>query len=159
MSFPKPAVFGNYTLENFADIVLPEELPWGPIQPGWWVLLATVIMLLGWYAYRRYRHWKRNAYRREAFSKLGSMTDLRQLNGIAKQAAISAYPNDAIHLLWGKNWTDYLNSKTSKPCFADGDDRLFDDLLTRPESSWPEEISSLKEHVYRWLKQHKEERV
>lgn len=158
MSFPKPEVFGNFTLEDFADITMPQELEWGAIQPGWWVLLGVLATLAGIFLYRRYRHWKRNAYRRKALNNLDSLSSLRDLNSIIKRAAIDAYPNDEVSLLWGKSWTDYLNSKTAKPIFIAGDDQLFDDLLTRPERNWPDNIGQLKDHVRSWLKQHTEDK-
>ena len=62
MNFPRPEVFGNYMLKDFGDIVLPADLAWWPIQPGWWVLLAALLLAASIYSYRRYRHWQRNAY-------------------------------------------------------------------------------------------------
>jgi len=157
MDFPRPEVFGNYMLKNFGDIVMPEDLPWWPIQPGWWVLLAVIVTLISTYAYRRYRHWQRNAYRRRALTELAAMATLRDMNSIVKRATESAFPSDSTETLWGGAWIDYLNHKTDTPCFINGDDKLFNCLLTQPQGNWPEGIEALRGRVRAWLELHREE--
>ncbi|MEZ5571845.1 MAG: DUF4381 domain-containing protein [Halioglobus sp.] len=157
MDFPRPDVFGNYMLKDFGDIVMPADLTWWPIRPGWWVLLAVLVIAFSLYAYRRYRRWRRNAYRRAALAQLSAMTSLRDLNRIVKQAAVAAFPSDSTAMLWGNSWVEYLNHKTEKPCFVDGDEALFLCLLTKPETSWPGDIQYLRDRVRAWLQQHREE--
>jgi hypothetical protein len=156
MAFPLPEIWGNNMLQSFGDIVLPDDVAWWPIQPGWWVLLGIMVLLLGAYLYRRYRHWKRNAYRRLALKQLSSMTSLREMNVIMKHAVGAAFPAESSAELWGSNWINYLNSKTSKACFVEGDDTRYSSLLTQPESNWPADIETLKARTQAWLEQHKE---
>jgi hypothetical protein len=59
-------------------------------------------------------------------------------------------------MLWGEEWVGFLNSKTSTPCFSDGDSSLFSSLLTQPEQQWPKNIESLRDLVQHWLLQHQE---
>lgn len=157
MDFPRPDIFGNYLLKDFGDIVLPADLPWWPIQPGWWGLLALLVMLCCFYGWRRYRHWRRNAYRREAVAALSAMTTLRDMNRIIKRATVAAYPSDATAQMWGAVWIEYLNRKTATACFIDGDDALFNCLLTQPEPNWPPGIEQLRDRVCAWLLTHREE--
>jgi hypothetical protein len=157
MNFPRPDIFGNYMLKNFGDIVMPENLPWWPIQPGWWVVLSLLLLTASIFGFRRYRHWRRNAYRRQALSELSNMASPRQMTAIVKRAATAAFPSDAVTELWGRDWVGYLNSKTETPCFCSGDELLFNVSLCGPEGSWPDNINTLREHVLLWLQQHKEE--
>jgi len=159
MSFPLPEVWGNYMLKDFGEIVMPEDIAWWPIQPGWWVLLSIILITLGWYLYRRYRHWKRNAYRRLALKQLSTMTSLRDMNGILKHAAVAAFPAEPIADLWGSEWIEYLNTKTRVPCFAGGDGDRYQLLLTQPQDNWPDDISQLQGRTKAWLEQHQEAKL
>ena len=156
MDFPRPEVFGNYMLKDFGDIVLPADLVWWPIQPGWWVLLALILLACSIYAYRRYRHWRRNAYRREALADLSATDNLRDMNAIIKRAVVAAFPTDSPAMLWGDEWVSFLNSKTSTPCFSGNDAALFSSLLTEPQKNWPQDTESLRDRVQHWLQQHQE---
>jgi hypothetical protein len=155
VNFPRPDVFGNYMLKDFGDIVLPADLPWWPLQPGWWVLLALLVTVIAIFSWRRYQRWRRNAYRRYAIAALSSLHDLRDLNGILKRAAVQAYPTDDSQTLWGKQWIDYLNQKTARPCFTEDDVALFNNLLIAPVVSWPQEVKGLRDRVLVWLEQHR----
>ena len=156
MDFPRPEVFGNYILKDFGDIVMPADLDWWPIQPGWWVLLAMILLASAVYGYRRYRHWQRNAYRRQALADLSAMDNLRDMNVIIKRAVVAAFPADSPAMLWGDEWVNFLNSKTSTPCFSNKDAALFSSLLTQPQQQWPKNIESLRDRVQHWLLQHQE---
>lgn len=49
----------NPTLEQLRDIHLPEAVHWWPPAPGWWIVTTLVLALLIWlgrYLQRRYRH-------------------------------------------------------------------------------------------------------
>jgi len=159
MDFPKPDVFGNYMLKNFGDIVLPEAVPWWPLPPGWWVLLGLTLLLLSLYSYRRYRHWRRNAYRRRALQALHSIDNPRQLNGILKRAVQGAFPCDEVAPMWGAEWVAYLNSKTATPCFKKTDGEVFSDLLNSPESHWKPGTTDIQGRAQNWLRQHQEEKL
>ncbi|WP_315982906.1 DUF4381 domain-containing protein [Aliamphritea spongicola] len=56
-------------LAELRDIHLPEAVGYWPVAPGWWLLLASVLVLAGLIVWtvRRYRH---NAYRRAAAKEL-----------------------------------------------------------------------------------------
>jgi hypothetical protein len=156
MDFPKPEVFGNYMLKDFGDIILPKSLSWWPIQPGWWVVITLILLFLFIYGYRRYRHWQRNAYRRDALGRMDALSNLTEMNNIIKKAAEKAFPSEKISYLWGQQWVDFLNSKTKNPCFSDDDGTLFVSLLTAPKNKWPANIDTLRDRVYLWLVQHQE---
>ena len=158
MDFPRPDGFGNYLLKDFGDIVLPAAVPWWPLGPGWWVLLAVTVLALTLFAYFRYRHWRRNAYRRRALRSLAQMDNLRQVTGILKTAVYGAFPSDCVAPLWGADWVAYLNSKTAFPCFEPSDSECFNALLSCPERHWPADIQSIQDRVRCWLQQHQEEK-
>jgi hypothetical protein len=113
----------------------PELIGWWPLAPGWWVLIALVILAacaLGFFIYRRYRA---NAYRRQALLQLQALhkqweTDadvsgyLGALNALLKSVALRAFPGRNVASLSGQPWVDFL-SETLPPkssCQAFDDD-------------------------------------
>ena len=61
------------SLENLHDLVMPVPVPWWPPAPGWVIVSAALIMVLGWWLIHAIRHWRSNSYRREALVLLGKI--------------------------------------------------------------------------------------
>ncbi len=156
MDFPRPDMFGNYLLEDFGDIALPEDIAWWPLQPGWWLLIGLTLLAVIYFSWRRYRHWRRNAYRRDALNALSQSTSPAQLPGILRAAAAGAFPAERSAHLWGSEWLDYLNSKTRQPCFQAEDAELLNIVLSQRQSQWPPTTAALNARVQDWLLQHQE---
>ncbi len=129
------------------DIHLPDAISWWPPAPGWWMLLATLIMLgfLGWFLLRRY---KRGALRREALAQLqrieaGFRADgdhvalARELSALLRRIAISTKKRDTVAGLTGDAWLRFLDEfngdadKRSVAPFQQGAGRI---LVTAPYS-------------------------
>jgi hypothetical protein len=159
VNFPRPEVFGNYMLKDFGDIVLPADLSWWPLQPGWWIVLALLLVVIVIFSWRRYQRWRRDAYRRAAIAALSSLDDLRDMNAILKRAAARAYPVEQTQTLWGEQWIDYLNRKMERPCFSGDDVARFNSLLVAPEANWPQDLDGLRDRVLVWLQHHQRERA
>jgi hypothetical protein len=101
---------------------LREPLPigWWPPAPGWWLLaglVLTALLLLAWYALRRYRA---NAYRRRALSRLAELAAeyqqradpqrfLADTNALLKSTALVAYPRREVAPSSGPEWLAFLN--------------------------------------------------
>ena len=111
------------------DIHLPAPVGWWPPAPGWWLLLAGVLMLaaLGALALRRYRRRQlhRDAlaeYRRLADAPLTPAQRLRELSVLLRRAAISFYPQADIAGLTGLDWLRFLDATLpadKRPAFID----------------------------------------
>ena len=102
---------------------LREPLPigWWPPAPGWWLLAGLVLaalLVLGWYALRRYRA---NAYRRRALARLTELAAgaqqqadpqllLADINALLKSIALVAYPRREVAASSGPEWLAFLNS-------------------------------------------------
>lgn len=102
---------------------LREPLPigWWPPAPGWWLLAGLAIaalLLLAWYALRRYRA---SAYRRRALARLAELAaeyrqqaDAQRLladtNALLKSTALVAYPRREVAASSGPEWLAFLNS-------------------------------------------------
>lgn len=125
MKNPDPA-----SLQNLNDIVMPANVGWWPLAAGWYVLSAIMLVLLAWYGFRSLRSWIDNRYRRAALRELQALAEdihsgqnpdssLRQLPGLLKRTALSAYPRKKVASLSGADWQRFLNSTLPAPAFSD----------------------------------------
>lgn len=107
-------------LDQLADIHLPDGVSWWPLAPGWWILLALlVIAAIGAYLWRR--RTAQNAYRIVAQHQLaGIYADYQQTQNAAaylqalslllRRTALTAYPNSFNASIKGNEWLAWLDS-------------------------------------------------
>lgn len=119
---PLPDIFGNYVLgDDFHEVVSPDTVNWWPQTPGWYVVGAIFLILLGRYSWRRIRYWYRNRYRKEARLQLQSLPQAgngaRVINQVLKRAALAAFSRTDVASLSGREWTNFLNSRCDEPVF------------------------------------------
>ena len=130
MKSPNPA-----SLQNLNDIVLPATVGWWPLAPGWYILLALLLIAFAWFGYRSLYRWMNDRYRRAALRELQLLADrmhatkerhaeerdakLRQIPILLKRTALSAYPRSQVASLSGKDWFHFLNSTVKFPSFTE----------------------------------------
>jgi hypothetical protein len=107
-------------LDQLADIHLPDGVSWWPLAPGWWILLALlVIAAIGVYLWRR--RITQNAYRIVAQHQLaGIYADYQQTQNAAaylqalslllRRTALTAYPHNFNASIKGNEWLAWLDS-------------------------------------------------
>lgn len=111
-------------MENLNPIFTPDTVPYWPLGPAWYVLAAVIVLVLLWIAYRLYRRWQRNAYRRVALAQLKVLSGelqkletrrkaLQDLAALLKRVALSRFPREEVASLSGEAWLAFL-SKTSR---------------------------------------------
>ena len=115
-------------LEQLRDIHIPQSLPWWPLAPGVYLLLALGIMglLIGIFLYvtRRARR-----LRKQALSELNRLKHEHLVHqqvsitaaGISvllKQVALVVYPRSEVAALQGEAWLEFLNTSGKKLPFA-----------------------------------------
>jgi uncharacterized membrane protein len=80
------------SLDNLREIILPPPVPWWPPAPGWWLLFAAIALTALAFAFRLFRRWRVNAYRRAALRELAVAGDVSAIAEILKRTALVAYP-------------------------------------------------------------------
>lgn len=103
------------SLENLRDIAVPPPVPWWPPAPGWWVAIAILTGALVALAYRGWRSWQANAYRRAALGELQSATTVSQIAEILKRTALVAFPRIDTAALSGAAWCEWLGQTGAAP--------------------------------------------
>lgn len=118
-------------LAELKDIHLPPPVDQLALAPGWWILLALGLMLLGWLIWLAHLHWKKNRYRRLGASELKAClaafqehknpeTFLMEYNRILKRVALSAFPRSQVASLTGEAWVNFLDSRVKEKWGSQG---------------------------------------
>lgn len=157
---PDPA-----SLENLRGIALPAPVPWWPPAPGWWILAAGLLAAGGLAAWRQWRHYRANAYRREARRQLDAigrrveagMSDgaAAELAAVLKRAALAAYPRAQVASLTGAAWLAFLDRTGRTTAFSSGPGRWLGQwaYAGRPPHP-PSSLKAALEVARRWVAHH-----
>lgn len=145
------------SLDNLYDIIEPVSVSlWWPLAPGWWLLLAVALLLIGLITWRLAVVWKKNEYRRLALKEIESIPDPRTLPVVLKRVALAAYPRETVAGLAGKRWISFLNHEVHG-CFDDEAGRLMLALDYGKEESQPlkeEEYKAVIDSIRTWIQKH-----
>lgn len=104
---------------------MPGEVGWWPPAPGWWILAALLLVVLGWALWRlmQQRHQQKRC--RSALDELDQLllrlearTDAHDMaqrliyandvNGLLRRVALLHFDHDQVAGLSGSAWTDFL---------------------------------------------------
>lgn len=111
---------GQSPLDQLADIHLPGSISWWPLAPGWWVLIALLVIALLAFWFWRYRA-KQNRYRKTAQQELDNIYSNYQTNQNAsaflhetsvllRRTALTAYPKNFNASIKGDAWLEWLDN-------------------------------------------------
>ena len=110
----------NPKLSNLEPILMPEPVPFEPVTIGWYIVFGMVIVLLLVTAYRLFKKYQQNAYRRRSVKKLLDLKSeinkahpsqlTETISTILKTTALKSYPRQKVAKLSGKDWQNFLIS-------------------------------------------------
>lgn len=108
---------------NLRDIHLPEPISWWPLAPGWWILLATIILVIAAIIISRKVYLGKQLKRdikaelnsiKQQFQQSQNKSQLaRSLSILLRRASISYYPKADIAGLTGDSWLAYLDDSNA----------------------------------------------
>lgn len=147
------------------DIHLPDPIGWWPPAPGWWLLLATLILLpllitlfIKW---RRHQHAQGQVKRQVEVELIRIRHDYQQhqdslqltqaLSALLRRAALSRYPRTDVAGLSGEAWLAFLDHQLNGDDFRQGAGRLLGDTPYRNTAPSHAEAESLLALSQRWL--------
>jgi hypothetical protein len=125
---------------------LPEVVGWWPLAPGWWVVIAAVVVLLGWLLRTWLRHRAHAAARRKALRQLeesraafayhGNPVVLgAEVSELLRRTMLAYAPRADVAGLTGDAWLAWLDRDLDEPRFREGPGRKLLDLPYRnPET-------------------------
>ena len=102
----------------------PELISWWPFAPGWWLLLALILVAVAVVTYIYYRRYKASFYRRLAAQKLQALHNtwlnnndsiffITETNALLKSVALRAFPHKDVAGKNGNDWVEFLNQAAS----------------------------------------------
>lgn len=100
------------SLDNLQDIITPEPIGLFPLAEGWYILFFILLAALFYFFMIWYSQYKRDLYRREALKELSRSSSTMELLTLAKRVAISAYGRDAVAMLNGDVWWDFMQNNS-----------------------------------------------
>lgn len=109
------------------DIHAPPVPELWPPAPGWWVLVAVVLVALGFALWRLYRRFGAVRRRRRILGELQNLkgrskgADLvAEVSALLKRVALARYPRTDVASLTGQGWLDFLDRSGGAGRFAEG---------------------------------------
>lgn len=149
------------------DIHLPEPVSVWPPAPGWWFLVAVlVVAVISLWLVQRYKKKSRLSVLKMARNELKRISAeyalnknpvglLREISALLRRICISLFPREDVASLTGDAWLGFLNKHSGSGLFANGAGHLLTEapyrrevdadqveLLLRYCEDWIEEISS-----------------
>lgn len=153
----------NEDIKDLGPVLEPEEIQFSFDSPGWYftgflILLILIISFMRWF-----KHFRKNAYRRAALIEIdklsisGSEEELSQnfstLLAILKLVALKAYGRETVASLYGKNWLEFLESKSKDTEF-----RKFASLISKTtyqnEAPDLEQFKEFRQLSKKWIYAH-----
>lgn len=110
------------------DLHLPEAVGWWPLAPGWWFLIAILLGVALWQAWRYVQRWRFEASRRYAlreFTRYESeylkshdpVTLGKNLSNLLRRAMLAYAPRAEVAGLTGEAWLRWLDRDLPVPYF------------------------------------------
>lgn len=113
------------------DIHAPPTPGLWPPAPGWWVLFALGLVLLGLLAWRLLRRYRLLRRRRKILDELAALEgrgvgpDLAaEVSALLKRVALARFPRAQVASLTGLSWLEFLDFNGGRGRFADGPGRV-----------------------------------
>lgn len=150
------------------DLYLPDAISWWPLAPGWWILLALVVIAIFVVIYAARKYWINNKTKRQtrellhaAFKQWQSDQNddlyFQQINTVLKRYCRHEFPH-AVSLS-GQHWIDFLNdtskgNRSDQKIFHGQAAQAIGEYIYRPATNdFRCDQQALLDSCIQWLKQ------
>lgn len=152
-SKPATPADGAADLANLHDIVMPEPASWWPLAPGWLLVLACLLLGLLYFAWRSWKTWQANAYRREALRQAAEATSLGEIAAVLRRCALVLASREEVAALRGEAWPSWLQQRA--PEWQPGElTRALASSLYAPNPTTTE-LEVLRSRAVDWISTHR----
>ncbi len=141
------------SLERLHDLVPPPGISWWPLAPGWYFVAVCILFFIGVTAFRGWKRWKANAYRRAALRELESASDITAVAEILRRTALMTAPRASIAGKSGNAWVDWLASVIPDPMPDEVRHQLTCGIYDRSEG----DLMLVSQYADRWIRNHQSE--
>jgi hypothetical protein len=131
---------------------LPEAVGWWPLAPGWWLLMAVVVVTLGWLLRAWLRRHAQAAARRKALRQLEESRSAYAYHGnpvtlgaevseLLRRTMLAYAPRAEVAGLTGDAWLAWLDRDLDEPRFREGAGRILLELPYRNPQAVTEDVN------------------
>lgn len=154
-------------MNEFGSIIEPPTVPFRFGAPGWYVLAALILLLLGSATILSVKYYQRNSYRRQALRWLqaretallpnGAIAQLvYEINMVLKGIAMRRYGRRQVAALGGRQWITMLNKTMKRPLFDDRDEILLTQRIYQsPAGIPPDDAADFAIKSKTWIQRHR----
>jgi len=140
-------------IDQLAPPVEPTAVSMAPQTVGWAVLAVVLVVGLFIVAWRKIKHYRANAYRREALVQLAKADDdPAVVAAILRRTALAAYPREQVASLSGPAWLAFLDGAIGGSDFRSGAGRIVADAPYLEDRQTAGDLTALAE---RWIRRHR----
>ena len=143
------------SLDRLHDLVLPPAVPWWPPAPGWYVVLALLILISVLTLIRLASRYRANAYRREAARELASLESSAAIAELLRRTALAIAPRSVIAEKTGTAWLDWLAAQFPEPMPETVRAQLTTGVYDRSAAS--RDLRALRDYATGWIMGHRRE--
>lgn len=141
------------SLDRLHDIVEPSAVPWWPPAPGWYWVIAFAVVAIMAFAFRCWKRWQGNAYRREALRVLRSAETAEEIAELLRRTSLAIAPRATVASLTGEAWPKWLAALQSQP-MPPSVERLLAGTLYEPPMQ-DAELTTLRTYAQTWIERHR----
>jgi len=110
------------------DLHLPDPVSWWPLAPGWWLVIAVLLLGIGWLIWRVWRQWRFNAPRRYALQAVTAIEKdylvhrdpvrlSKELSQLLRRGMLAYASRTEVAGLTGEAWLRWLDEDLPVPYF------------------------------------------
>jgi len=137
------------SLDRLHDLALPPQVSWWPPAPGWYVVIALALAAAAWLAFRAWKHWRSNAYRRAALKELKSLDTPAAIAELLRRTALAVSPRSSVAEKSGSAWLDWLAAQLHEPMPESVRVQLTTGVYARPCTT--PDLTHLRAYATRWI--------
>ena len=101
-------------LDGLHDVIVPSQVSWWPLAPIWWVIIAILLLAIGYLSYTLYQAYQFKKAKRHAILLSNQYEDdAQQLHILIKRLVLHYYAQSAASQ-GTKQWCNTLNKLTGQ---------------------------------------------
>ena len=137
------------SLDRLHDLVLPPAVSFWPLAPGWYVVVAGLLLLLLLAAIRAVSRYRANAYRREALRQLALLEQPAAIAELLRRTALAIAPRAVVAEKTGAAWVDWMAAQCPEAMSGTVREQLTAGVYGSRTAE--HESSSLRDYAARWI--------
>lgn len=140
------------SLDRLHDIVLPPDVAWWPLAPGWYALLVLALAVGGGWGWRAWRRRRASAYRRAALRELETLRDAPAIAELLRRTALAAAPRVEVASRSGPAWAEWLAVRCPETMPDEVRRHLESGVYRRAGAE--RDFTALRDYAARWITRH-----